>query len=295
MSLDKAKTILIIAFAGLNLFLGYYLFWPDFGKLTQVAVTADDLRLTEAMLNDNNYFLAATIDRSVQFSDFITVAPAAHFQQQLLMKFIDDGASIGESGNARIYRSDNETAVVYPSGLVRIYFEPAVLLADDLAGMESRDLADLVESFLDENNLKPAGIRFDYLEKSEPGRIALNYYQVDNDIVIYASQLKVIIVSDQVSIVEIYWLETVERDPSREMELISATEALTSLVNKLGPSPEERIIEQMSLGFFSGEYDAEKWEIPPVWRIVLDDKKHFYINAFTGNIEQDIVFPDQQP
>ncbi len=295
MNLNKAKTILIIAFAGLNLFLGYYLFWPDFGKLTQVAVTADDLRLTETILNDNNYFLTANIDRSVQFSDFITVAPAAKFQQQLLMKYIDDGASISESGNARVYRTDTEVALVYPSGLVRIHFEPGIVLADNLLDMETKELTEKLEAFLRDNNLMPEGIRFDYLEKSESGRIVFHYYQVAGDLFIYASQLKVITVSDQLSVVEIYWLEPVERIPSREMELISATEALTSFVNELGPSPEERTIEQMKLGFFSGEYDAEKWEIPPVWRIVLNDNKHFYINAFTGNIEQDIIFPDQQP
>lgn len=295
MNLGKAKTILIIAFAGLNLFLGYHLFWPDFGRLTKVAVTGEDVRLTETMLNDNNYFLSASIDRSVQWSDFITVTPAADFQQQLLMKFIAEGASLNESGSARIYKSETETAIIHPSGLVRVFFEPPQFLVENAISLEERELKDLVESFLLEKSLLPAGINFDYLEKSQPGKVICHYYQVEGEDPIFAGQLKVVIASDHVTIVEIYWLNPVERVPSREMELISVTEALTNLVNELGPSPEERKIEQISLGYFSGEYDAEKWEIPPVWRITFDDKKHFYINAFTGNIEQDIVFPDQQP
>jgi len=45
MNLGRAKSILIIAFVGLNIFLGYYLFWPDFGRLTQVAITAEELTI----------------------------------------------------------------------------------------------------------------------------------------------------------------------------------------------------------------------------------------------------------
>ncbi|MDZ4133647.1 MAG: hypothetical protein U1E11_10990, partial [Dethiobacteria bacterium] len=71
MNLGRAKLILIVAFFGLNLFLGYQLFWPDFGRLTRVAVTTEELRIAEGMLNKSNYFLAASLDRSVQTIDFL--------------------------------------------------------------------------------------------------------------------------------------------------------------------------------------------------------------------------------
>jgi len=83
--------------------------------------------------------------------------------------------------------------------------------------------------------------------------------------------------------------------PARETEVISPTEALTNLVKELGPSDEPRQIIQVNLGYFSGEYDAEKWEMPPVWRVVLDDEQYYYVNAFTGNLEQDIIIPRQLP
>ncbi|MCJ7806794.1 MAG: two-component system regulatory protein YycI, partial [Clostridia bacterium] len=123
----------------------------------------------------------------------------------------------------------------------------------------------------------------------------LYYYQVFDNMPIFAGQLKVIIESDNIKAVEIYWLKLIERGPVREMEVISATEALTNLVKGLGPNSEPRMINRIDLGYFSGVYDAEKWEIPPVWRVVLDGQDCYYINAFTGNLEQDSIIPKQLP
>jgi hypothetical protein len=53
------------------------------------------------------------------------------------------------------------------------------------------------------------------------------------------------------------------------------------------------LITSITLGYFSGEIDAEKWEISPVWRIVMQNEQVYYINAFTGNLEQDSIIPDQ--
>jgi hypothetical protein len=52
-----------------------------------------------------------------------------------------------------------------------------------------------------------------------------------------------------------------------------------------GGALETGIID-FSLGYYSQEYDAERWEIPPVWRIRLDNGEVYYINAFTGNLER---------
>ncbi len=295
MNLGRAKSILIIAFAGLNLFLGYHLFWPDFGRMTRVAVTAEDLQATEVMLSENNYFLQTTLSRSVHVSDFLTVEPARSFQGEVLQEFIKKGAHVVESDNATAYRADNETAVVYSSGLIRVIYEPGVRLVEDAAGIEAHRLTELVDNFIEEEKLMPEGAVFDYMEKSDAGFINFNYYQVYQEMPIYAGQLKVILEAGEVNIIEIYWLNPVDRLPLREMKVISAAEALQNLVDRLGPSPVPRDIEAIKLGYFSGEYDAEKWEIPPVWRIELDGNDRHYINAFTGNIEQDTIIPEQLP
>lgn len=295
MNLGRAKAILIIAFIGLNLFLGYHLFWPDFGRLTSVAVTAEEMRITEAILKNNNYFLEASLDRAIQTSDFLTVSSTSDIQMQIMGRLIEKGALVQEFEGASIYITTGETTVFNSSGLTQILYDPGIFIAEDSINLELSELKSLVEQFINEKELMPEGIVFDYLEKTEAGSMILYYYQVLDNMPIFAGQLKVIIESDNIKAVEIYWLKLIERGPVREMEVISATEALTNLVKGLGPNSEPRMINRIDLGYFSGEYDAEKWEIPPVWRVVLDGQDCYYINAFTGNLEQDSIIPKQLP
>jgi len=295
LNLGRAKLILIIAFTGLNIFLGYQLFWPDFGRLTEVSVTAEDLREAEQKLAENNFVLDASFDRSPQTSDFITVSPDWKIRQALLYELIKTGVQIEETEHTTYYRSDNRVAVIHTSGLIQIFYSSgsSVSLGENGTDLDQGDLKNRVEEFLAEKELFPKEINFDYLEHKDDGSIALNYHQLLGDMPIYSGQIKIVIDGDQVKAVEIYWLELAERAPSREMEVISPTEALKNLVSELGPVSEERIIKKIDLGYYSGEYDAEKWEVPPVWRIALDNNQYYYINAFTGNLEKDTVIPEQ--
>ncbi|MDW7739219.1 MAG: two-component system regulatory protein YycI [Bacillota bacterium] len=297
MNLGRAKLILIVAFTGLNLFMSYHLFWPDFGRLTRVAVTVEDQRIAEVFLNHNNYFLDTAINRAVQTSDFLTVTPDQNVQRILLARFIEGGAEIDFSDNVTYCKLDDEQVAIHPNGFIQTIFIPSAIITEhDITAIEERELLSLVESFLKSKDLYPQGIQYDYIEVKDDKEYIIHYYQLIDNTAVYASQLKVFITNGQVSSVETFWLDLEERFPFREIEVISALEALTNMVHEIGASAEPRTIKQINLGFFSVEYDAEKWEIPPVWRIVLDNNKRFYINAFTGNLEQDTtIIPDQLP
>jgi len=294
-NLGRAKSILIIAFISLNIFLGYHLFWPDFGRLTRVAVTAEEMRVTEIILNENNYTLEASLDRAIQTSDFLTVSPALDLQKTIMDRFIEENALITVQENSTTYSSPDETAVFHQGGLIQVIFEPGVFLAAGSVNLEQRELRNRVEPFLKEKRLMPEEIMFDFLEKVEPEQVILYYYQVYDNRPVYSGQLEVVIDRDHIIEVRLYWLKPLERSPVREMEVMSATEALNNLIKELGPSIEPRKVKKINLGFFSGEYDAEKWEIPPVWRVVIDWQQFYYINAFTGNLEQESIIPEQLP
>lgn len=295
MNLGRAKSILIIAFTGLNLFLGYHLFWPEFGRLTTVAVTAEDIQETEAYLNENNYFLETPLDRSVKVGDFLTVAPAVSFQGDILQLFIKKGARSVEAENATAYKVGNKTAYIYSGGLIRIAFEPALGFAENGNALDEQQLKDELESFINEELIMPEGIVYDSMEITDSEKIVLKYHRSFEGSPVFASNLKAHLESSNLALIEISWLEPVERVPPREMEVISATDALTNLVDLLGPSEEPLNINGIELGYFSAEYEAEKWEIPPVWRIQLGENIYHYVNAFTGNIEQDTFMPEQLP
>jgi len=293
MNLGRAKLILIIAFTGLNLFLAYHLFWPDFGRLTRMAVTAEELRATEVMLNEKNYYLETSPDRSIRTGAFLTVSRSLEFQRQVLLRMLQEGAEFSHSDEGTFYQKDEKTAVIQTTGLIRVIYTPPHELAGRSDELDDREVKSYAENFLIKEHLMPAGAVFDYVENISSGARVLHYYQVIDDVAIFTGQLKVIIEDNRIRSVEIYWVHPVEDSPGREMEVISAVEALSNLVRDLGPSDEPQLITSITLGYFSGEIVAEKWEISPVWRIVLQDDQVYYINAFTGNLEQDSIIPDQ--
>ncbi len=293
MNLGRATLILIVAFTGLNIFLGYQLFWPDFGRLRQVAITSDQLQATERMLKDNNYVLEASFERAKQTSFFLTVSPDRDIKNDFLDYYIKAGVRINKTDNTTYYQSEEKTVLVHANGLIQVFYKSGAFLIEDTLNLEIRVLKNLVEEFLNNKGLLPEEYVFDYLEINDNNEITIHYYQAMNGMPIYSGQFKVIIENDHITAINIYWLQPVETIPYREMEVISATEALNNLVTELGASTDERTIKEIDLGYFSGEYDAEKWEIPPVWRIVLDGDQKYYINAFTGNLENNAVIPDQ--
>lgn len=46
------------------------------------------------------------------------------------------------------------------------------------------------------------------------------------------------------------------------------------------------VITRIQQGYNSKLYDADKWQAAPVWRIELGDIDTYYINAYTGEMEQ---------
>jgi regulatory protein YycI of two-component signal transduction system YycFG len=72
----------------------------------------------------------------------------------------------------------------------------------------------------------------------------------------------------------------------QEREIIPSSTALLRFLERYEGHERPMSIMEFSLGYYTQEYDAQRWEIPPVWRIRLNNGELYYINAFTGNPEQ---------
>lgn len=288
MNLGRAKTIFIFAFLGLNLFLGYHLYRVEAFNLARVAVTVEELKKTEEQLNRQNYYISTAIDRTVRTSAFLTVSPEPDLQADILEQIAGPSAKFTETEQLLFYQGQGVEMIVHPGGLTEVVYEPGAFLAEGCSVMEERKLLLLVEKFLQQRGLKPEHAHFDFVDRGAGSRLTVHYYQSCHGTPLFAGYLKVVLEGDLVIAVELYWLELAVWPLEREMEVIPATDALLRLVEALGPSPLPRHIVKADLGFFSRDYNAEKWEVPPVWRFVTDGGDPYYVNAFTGNLEMDL-------
>lgn len=287
MNLGRAKTVLIIAFLGLNLFLCYQLFWGDMLAMSQLAVTTEQIESTKDKLASAGYYLDTDLERSMRTSAFLTVKPSVDPAREIARRAVGQASSIaGETGIIH-YTGTEAQAFLYPGGYLQIVFETPLFLSEGCRNMEEKKLVSLVEQYLEERQMKPEVFRFDFIKTDGDGQTTLQYYQTHDGMPLFAGYLKVHLHGDCISEVEMFMLDPVEWPPEKKMEVIPVTEALLRMAQELGPSPVPCYLVKAELGFFSPEYDAEKWEVPPVWRFLTGDGKSFYINAFTGNLEID--------
>ncbi|MEW5783593.1 MAG: two-component system regulatory protein YycI [Bacillota bacterium] len=286
MNLNRAKTVLIVAFLSLNLFLAYHLLLKEAGRLPLAAVSVKELQLVEERLAQSNYFLQASVRRGVQKSAFLSVTPDLSVQVDLLNRLAGQETVAYNQEGVSFYQGQEMEVKIHSTGLVQLTFKPGLIIQDGAAQLEQKELLQRVELALRARHLLPHTARFDYMEVLDRCLI-IHYYQDYKGTPLFAGYLKVFVNGDQINSIEFYWLEPLEQVPDQEMAVIPVTEALLRLIEDLGVSPRSRRIIKAELGYFSREYNAEKWEIPPVWRFLTDDSVSYYVNAFTGNLETD--------
>lgn len=283
MNLGRAKTILIYAFLGLNLLLCYHLFGGALRESTRIRVSGKEWRHVEEQLAENGYILEAKVDRAFRKSSFLTVSPSAVLEERARELYGAAAVSSGDS-TALLYEGRGARLRVFPGGPVQLELIPGAPFTEKAASVDEEGTAALLGRYLQEQGLAPAGICLDRLMHS--GEKTVYYYlQSYEGRLLFSGYLKAVVEKSALVEVEAYLLELETPLQEREMEVITAARALLRLIELLGPASPSRRIVKADLGFYSLEYDAEKWEMPPVWRFLFDDGESCLINAFTGNLE----------
>ncbi|HHY92957.1 MAG TPA: hypothetical protein GX511_06410 [Firmicutes bacterium] len=80
---------------------------------------------------------------------------------------------------------------------------------------------------------------------------------------------------------------TVFGESGRPRTVISAAEALWALaLERARPEAAPLTVQEGTLGYYNKIYNADEWEAAPVWRIWTGGDTYFYVNAFTGELEE---------
>ncbi|HHX87241.1 MAG TPA: hypothetical protein GX693_03560 [Firmicutes bacterium] len=279
MNIGRAKIALIIAFLGLNLFLTYSLLQPGYKGIQASALPAEELRRIEKFIQKANYILDIPLDRAARTGTFITVAPYRVKRSQVA----GEAYSVVSGEQADIYYCPGKQVKFYPGGRVKIHYISGIALDRPGAGT-AEELQPQVETFLREN-LNFQQFKFDLIQEGSSGERIITYTQNIEGLSLYSSYIKVTVTGERINSVDLFWLEPLKRPQERPMKIIPAAEAVLRLVEELGPSDHPCHIIRLDLGFYSQEYEAEQWDVPPVWRIIIDGQHTYYINAFTGHLE----------
>ena len=140
-----------------------------------------------------------------------------------------------------------------------------------------------VERFLKERKLWSDDLKFDLLVQRDTVS-RYRYLQTYQGFPLFFSYTDVKM--EEGNVVEVKLYRVVPQGfTEQEIQTISAAEAVETFIQSSDAQGTLTIVD-ISLGYYSQDYDAERWEIVPVWRIASSDGAVFLINAFTGEPEQ---------
>ncbi len=298
MELSRAKTVLIFAFLFLNIFLFYHL-WQEEGESIFAFGQEEEYFQLEEALESANLEMDVPLPRSGKRVGHLVVKPwqiqrgeavqavwnALDFHVDSSSESIEEHEPDLEEERVIISRHSIEDyqLIIRNEGIINLKRSSKTPPEDarDNASQEDIEKAadDFVQSipFLQDYEL-------DYVQEGDKW-LLLNYRQLFDDNPLYAGYLQLSMDGLEPTGFYLYRLQPVGY-AEQEREVIPPSTALLRFLESYSGAGRKKSIVDFSLGYYSQEYDAERWEIPPVWRIRLNNGEVYYINAFTGQLER---------
>ena len=287
MDWSKAKNILILAFLALNIFLGYSLWKEAYLLFPSRVVTYQEIEKAEQKLDSINLELKASIPRQIYFMSFLTVSNKTYEGEDLAGILFSEEYSIDRSNEEEgfvVFQEGKNELAIWDKGKVVFTREPFSSIEDETQEMEEEEAASVAEEFLQEFGLFPFEARLEEVVAFEDGRYFLLYNQVYKNQALFGSYLKVWVHPNGVEGFELYWLKP-EGFSGEDISTVSAASALLNLSEVISESEEKKVVESISIGYYSEAFDAQKWDTVPVWRIKITGRGIYFINAYTGELE----------
>ncbi|HWH67945.1 MAG TPA: hypothetical protein VNT26_01060 [Candidatus Sulfotelmatobacter sp.] len=295
MDWPKARAILLAAFTVVNLILAYSV-WGSTALFPYPTDTPQGQTLEQFRETLLNWKLtlapSVLLPRTPDPMRFVRV----EFQPTPdLMKWSAELSGIApiNSGRDDMAVAESLRPHVDPRTQAMEYFPLALgPAAREVKLADNRDVVSLAEEYLRLMSLFPPGARFSGItESKEKGTVTVEYVPYFDNRPVYSGYVRVDISTRGVEKVTRFWVVPRAYTEAPAKQVRPASEALLRLAGRLA-STQLRTVTDIQLGYYAGRPlspaqsdDVHGWDTVPVWRITLDGKELYYINAFNGEWE----------
>jgi regulatory protein YycI of two-component signal transduction system YycFG len=286
MDISRAKTILIIAFILLNTYLGYS-YWVMVSSGSDVTyATAEETAQVREVLEREGIILDTTLDRKVMPQPFLVVSYNKVDPQKVVRHFFEDqtGLEYESNSDSIVYKSGAQQLMIMNNGIIS-YFDNS----DEPANLESFDpetARRVAEEFIEKHGGLPANAEFDRtVYYNESNSYLVEYIQVYKGRFLAGSYIDVLVTPAGVKSYYFSWQKPIGYS-GKAKKIISPVHALLKMIDIIAGSDVNVVVKDVELGYYSRYYNAEKWQAVPVWRIALEGDDYYYINGYTGELEQ---------
>lgn len=279
----KAIIILIISFIFLNVVLVSNI-WYRAKPTEDFNLTANQQHEIETILKQRGVTLETDIPMEGRHQAFLEISIKPIDGKKTIQYFFGKNAKVQveEMEGSRSYTFGDEQIIITDHGeLTYLDNKEGKALSHLTKEKAKREAEEFLKSRggIPENAVL-SNITYDEISKG----YLLEYTRYYDDFFIANSYAAVLVTPSGVKMYYQCWMDPVGYIGNKRSVISPLTAILRVLTEMKTEDP--IVIQKIDQGFYSKFYDADKWQAAPVWKIGLKSGDIYYINAYTGEIEQ---------
>ncbi|MDI3481083.1 MAG: hypothetical protein PWQ97_738 [Tepidanaerobacteraceae bacterium] len=279
----KAVIILIFSFLALNIILAVDLWFR--GKAgEEFVLTPEQQRKIEAQLQGKGIQLEAEIPAEGIPQAFLELGYAKVDAQKVLENFMGKGSNprMEQIQGGRSYTEDGKQLIIMDNGIITFFNRQT----DDVSKNMSRDEAEskALEFLKSHGGLPKDAVINSITYDEKTASYLIEYVRMFDGFFVANSYIDILVSNSGVKNYYQSWLN-IYGYRGKKKAVISPFAAILRVASDKKNS-EPITITGVEQGYYSKFYDAERWQAAPVWKIKLKSGDVYYVNAYTGELEQ---------
>lgn len=279
----RAMIILIGSFIVLNLILIGNLWFRE-KPAAEFYLTENQRQEIKALLDQKGIKLEVDIPEKGRPQAFLEVGYKKVDEQKVLENFLGKGAKplVEVIQGGKSFTLGNEQLIVMENGIITYFNKEDKKISALLSEDEAQRLA--MEFIKTHGGLPEEAVLSDITYDDKSKGFLIEYVRSYDGFFIANSYMDILVTPSGVRSVYQCWLNPHGYRGKKRAVILPLTAIMRVASER--KSSEHLVITRMNQGFYSKFYNAERWQAAPVWKIELKNGDFYYVNAYTGELEQ---------
>jgi regulatory protein YycI of two-component signal transduction system YycFG len=285
MSLEwkRAITILIASFVVLNIFMAFNLWFRE-KPIAEFVLTSNQKSEIQQSLSQRGVILKVDIPKEGRPQSLLEVSFRKVDEKKVLEGFFGKKAvpKVIKTQDGRNYTYNNQQLIITDNGFITYFNTEDSIIWPNLTKEQAESEA---VNFMISHGGMPENAVLDKVTYDDQSKgFLLEYVRYYDDFFIENSYVTMLVTPSGIKTFYQCWLDPLGYVGKKRVVI----SPLTAIMRVITEAKIERQIEitRIQQGYYSKLYDADRWQAAPVWRIQLGDVDTYYVNAYTGEMEQ---------
>lgn len=281
----KAMVILIASFIIFNLIL-LGTMWVRATPSVDTSLTKQQKDEINSILKQKRITVLCDIPKNGQPQAFLEVGNKQFNEQILLSNFFKEEANNlieTKLEGGKSFTSKNAELQVFDKGIIKYINNKSGNSNSYLNVKDAKKIAaDYIKSHV---GLPKNAVLTNISYEKESKGFLIEYTGQYEGFAIANNKIQIIVTPSYVKSFYHCWLTPYGYE-GKERTVISPLTAIMKVKQSQNDNNNELVITSIRQGYYSKIYNSERWKAAPVWIIELKDHTKYYINAYTGQLEE---------